>query len=200
MKKLHETCTFEGCNGKHKARGYCQTHYMMFRRGSEVSEIKCRVRVKPLHCTKEGCTEEVKAKGLCKAHYQRLLRHGHTRYLERKKEPKICVVPNCDNWLYAKGLCHGHYAKNRSWKSFGITVNDYLRMYHEQKGVCKICGKEETVKNGPSGKLKDLSIDHCHKTNVIRGLLCNNCNRAIGLLNDDVNVLKSAIQYLINKA
>lgn len=196
MKKLFDTCTFEGCGLKHKARGYCATHYMMFKRGSEVSAIRSREIDKPECCIEDGCTEEVKAKGLCKAHYQRLLRHGHTRYLDRKKEPKICMIPNCDSWLYAGGLCHSHYLKNRTWKSFGFTVNDYLKMHKEQNGVCKICNKPESSKQNSSGKLKELAMDHCHDKNVIRGLLCNRCNRALGLLRDDVSVLESAIKYL----
>lgn len=44
-------------------------------------------------------------------------------------------------------------------------------------------------------KLK-LVVDHCHKTGRIRGLLCHNCNRALGLLQDDVGVLRKAIGYL----
>lgn len=196
MKKLHEFCTAEGCSRKHKARGWCQTHYMMFKRGSEVGPIKPRERNKPEQCIEEGCNEPVKAKGLCKAHYQRLLRHGHTRYHDRKKAPKRCLVPNCENYVYAKKLCHSHYAKQRFWQNKGFDVFDYLKLLEDQNGVCKICGQPETIVDGKSGKIKDLAIDHCHKTNVIRGLLCSACNTALGLFEDNRNTLMSAIDYL----
>jgi hypothetical protein len=41
-----------------------------------------------------------------------------------------------------------------------------------------------------------IVVDHCHTTGAIRGLLCHNCNRALGLLKDDINVIKNAINYL----
>lgn len=196
MQRLHEFCTVDGCERKHKARGYCATHYMMWKRGAEITSIKSRDRIKPDCCIEEGCTEPVKSKGLCKMHYQRLLRHGHTKYRDRKKEPKICIIPNCDNHSYSKQLCNSHYMKQRTWKKMGFGVFEYLDMHKEQGGVCKICGRPEFMRHGSSGKVKDLAIDHCHQTNVIRGLLCSACNTSLGLLKDNVETLKSAIKYL----
>jgi len=196
MKKLHEFCAVDGCERKHKARGYCDTHYMMWKRGAEITSIKSRNRIKPDCCIENGCTDPVKAKGLCKTHYQRLLRHGHTKYRDRKKEPKNCIIPNCENHAYANKLCNGHYMKQRTWQKMGFGVFEYLELHKKQGGVCKICGRPEFATNGCSGKVKNLAIDHCHKTNAIRGLLCSSCNRSLGLFQDDVNILKSAIKYL----
>lgn len=64
-------------------------------------------------------------------------------------------------------------------------------MLEEQHGVCAICGKPETKPNA-----KYLAVDHDHKTGEVRGLLCNNCNRALGLLQDNTEVLQNAINYL----
>jgi len=197
--RQHEICTVEKCGRKHKARGYCQTHYMQWRYGfSELVEIKPRERNKPEQCIEEGCAEEVKAKGLCTMHYQRLLRHGHTKYRTRTKPPKICRVPNCNSWVYSNSLCHAHYAKEKTWSDFGFTVDSYIEMLDKQGGVCKICKGAETSKNALSGKIKDLAIDHCHKTNKIRGLLCSTCNRAIGLFQDDPNLMQRAVEYLVS--
>jgi Recombination endonuclease VII len=195
--RQHEVCTQENCDRPHKARGYCATHYMQFKRGvSEVGEIKSRVRNKPEQCIEEGCTEEVKAKGLCKMHYQRLLRHGFTKYKDRKKPPKICRVPGCKSWLYSNGLCNAHYCKDRTWSEFGFTIDAYIEMLAEQNGVCKICERPESNRNAQSGRIKDLAVDHCHKTNKIRGLLCSNCNTAIGLFQDSPVLLRNAVEYL----
>ena len=72
---------------------------------------------------------------------------------------------------------------------YGITVEDYDYMLKRQHYGCKICGKQ-----CDSGMR--LAVDHCHSTGAIRGLLCGKCNKAIGLLDDDVNRMNLAQQYL----
>lgn len=69
-------------------------------------------------------------------------------------------------------------------------------MFTEQGGVCAICNQPETHTSSRSRRVKMLAIDHDHKTGHIRGLLCNNCNRAIGLLGDDIETLLNAVEYL----
>lgn len=72
-------------------------------------------------------------------------------------------------------------------KCYGITEDDYDRMLKEQGDKCKSC-KEASERT--------LNIDHCHKTGKVRGLLCNNCNTALGHAKDDVERLKLLIRYL----
>lgn len=83
-------------------------------------------------------------------------------------------------------LYHNKYVMN---KRFGISIETYTEMFNRQNGVCAICNLKEKSS-------KRMAIDHCHKTGKIRGLLCSWCNRAIGLLKDDVNLLKNSITYL----
>ena len=73
-------------------------------------------------------------------------------------------------------------------KLFGITLTDYNELLTKQNHVCALCGKRP--------KKKRLSVDHCHKTGKVRGLLCGNCNTAIGLFKDNPIVLEKAIAYL----
>ena len=68
-------------------------------------------------------------------------------------------------------------------------------MFDAQNGLCAICSQPETVRNG-TGQIKMLSLDHCHATNTVRSLLCDNCNKGLGVFHDDVNVLRRAIEYL----
>jgi hypothetical protein len=174
---------------------------MQFKRGVEPTGlIRSRVREKPPECTEAGCHEPVKAHGLCKMHYQRKLRHGHTRYTDRKRPAKKCLIETCDNHLYAKGLCHAHYAKQRKWQHAGIDAQRYQDMLREQNGVCAICHKPETAPDKASGKTKDLAIDHDHKTGAVRALLCSACNTALGLFNDDPALLAKAQQYVLKHA
>ncbi len=87
----------------------------------------------------------------------------------------------------------------RKWhfkKLYGITVEEYDALLARQGGVCAICGQGEPNAHGRTGKQFKLSVDHCHDSGRIRGLLCQKCNRAIGLLGDDVNLLHKAIDYL----
>jgi nitrate/TMAO reductase-like tetraheme cytochrome c subunit len=73
---------------------------------------------------------------------------------------------------------------------YNITEKEYLDMLKKQKNCCKICGiHKKNLK-------RSLAVDHCHSTDKVRGLLCINCNRGMGYLQDDIEMLKSAIKYL----
>ncbi len=76
-------------------------------------------------------------------------------------------------------------------KKYGLTVEEWNELLLQQNGVCKICKEPKRNKTH-----KYLVVDHCHKTNKIRGLLCDSCNRAIGLFKDNVELMLKAIEYL----
>ncbi len=84
-----------------------------------------------------------------------------------------------------------HYLKSR----YNSSLEEYNRLLAEQNGCCAICGKEEdaTLNN----ITKRLSMDHCHKTLKIRGLLCSSCNHGLGKFKDNPIFLKNAIKYLL---
>lgn len=86
--------------------------------------------------------------------------------------------------------------KKENILKFGITVEDYLNMIKVQDNKCAICNKEESTINPKTGKVKTLSIDHCHSTGKIRELLCGHCNRGLGSFRDDLEIMKKAILYL----
>lgn len=79
-------------------------------------------------------------------------------------------------------------------RAYGITLEDFDRMFAEQDGKCAVCRKAETMTR--HGKIETLSVDHCHETNVVRGLLCTNCNNGIGRFGDDAARLRAAADYL----
>jgi hypothetical protein len=72
---------------------------------------------------------------------------------------------------------------------YGITLEEYAEIFSKQNGVCAICLEECKTR-------KSLSVDHNHLTGKVRGLLCNRCNRAIGMFNDDVDILERAKKYI----
>lgn len=75
---------------------------------------------------------------------------------------------------------------------YGLAVKQYRRMYVAQGETCAICRNPES---GPGRFM--LCIDHCHESGQVRGLLCSNCNRAIGLLRDDPKVIATAAKYVL---
>ncbi len=85
------------------------------------------------------------------------------------------------------------YRRKHTLKQYNITEDDYNDIFAAQNGKCLICGRHQSEIG------KSLHIDHCHKTGKVRGLLCSNCNTAIGLLQDDIENLKCAIMYLNKK-
>lgn len=68
---------------------------------------------------------------------------------------------------------------------YGAPFSLFKSMLKKQRGKCAICRTE-----------KAIHTDHCHKTGKIRGVLCQNCNFAIGLMKDSCKRLRSAIKYL----
>jgi hypothetical protein len=102
-------------------------------------------------------------------------------------------------YIYCKTCCKGYsrsyYLQNKLiWRdqylqaTYGISLEDYTNLFNKQEGVCAICGE------APEGET--LSVDHCHITNVVRGLLCDSCNNGVGRFKDDPQVLRNAAEYL----
>jgi hypothetical protein len=79
---------------------------------------------------------------------------------------------------------------SRRCRQYGITVLEYRQILADQGGVCSICLRP------PNGRWDTLTIDHCHATGAVRGLLCGTCNKAIGCLQDSVDVVERAANYL----
>jgi hypothetical protein len=98
--------------------------------------------------------------------------------------------------------CHKLYC-NTNWHSktplekqasrvramYGMEPEDYFSMHEKQDGKCAICQSAPTTQRG-------LHLDHCHETGAIRGLLCHNCNIALGCFNDNPALMMRAIKYL----
>lgn len=75
-------------------------------------------------------------------------------------------------------------------KLYNITLKEYNHLLKTQNGRCAICNDYEKVKN------RNLAVDHNHKNNKIRGLLCYRCNVLLGMAHDDINFLYQIIKYL----
>jgi hypothetical protein len=82
-------------------------------------------------------------------------------------------------------------AKDRHLRrNYNISLKTYQLMFEEQDGKCLIC------KYHRNDLPRDLSVDHCHKTKKVRGLLCDKCNQGIGSFDENYEFLKNAMEYL----
>jgi hypothetical protein len=80
--------------------------------------------------------------------------------------------------------------------NYGITLDQFNEMSTNQKHKCAICGRRCRHPHRWKGVSHVLRVDHCHKTNRVRGLLCHRCNAAIGLFGDNTRVVEKALIYL----
>lgn len=100
--------------------------------------------------------------------------------------------------IWQKNYYLNNKEKNRNstlLRKFGITIQQYNRMIKNQNNTCAICSKKETYKQ--HGLIKQLAVDHCHKTQKVRELLCHKCNIGIGMFLEDVSIIDKAKNYLI---
>lgn len=77
-------------------------------------------------------------------------------------------------------------------RKYGLTVSDVDAMRQRQNDCCSICGRP-----AENNRYKRLNIDHCHETNKVRALLCDLCNKGLGMFHDNPELLQKASEYLI---
>ena len=107
---------------------------------------------------------------------------------------KPCAVARSTQWYKDNPE---KYFFNQIRAKYGISKNDYLTMLDSQENRCAICDQEETAPSVyKKQETRRLALDHDHNTGQIRGFLCYRCNTTLGKVNDDVELLKSMINYL----
>lgn len=177
-------------------------------------------------CSEPGCREKRYALGLCKRHYGIAYRRGNlppkqlllgVHYLSNVDRDALtadCAVCGSkapirlrvnDGRIEAQCLtkviagkaeterryaAKGKRKRTKRWdhlhQKYRVTRDDYDRMFAEQQGRCAICRTAHDI----------LNVDHDHATGAVRGLLCKNCNIALGWLKDDAGVASEAARYL----
>lgn len=102
----------------------------------------------------------------------------------------FAVAPKVGGRQYYCSIeCRRMYQRLRR---YGLTYQEYRALIERQGGVCALCGQEWRGWGGKSG----LHVDHCHQTGQVRGLLCGDCNTALGRFGDDPAILRRAADYL----
>lgn len=208
-------CAVDGCDRQRQARDWCKSHWARWRRTGDVGTAFPEASLKQL-CSFADCGRVHYGLGLCVAHWQQ--RH--------KGRPLTSVRPRvdtterdeqgrkecqrCSQWLpedsfYSQkgtrdGLqsqCRRCHRDGRLIRSYGVDVAWYDARLAEQGGGCAICGSNENA-----GRL--LVVDHDHSCcpgpnscgGCVRAILCDPCNRALGLMADTPERLEAAATYL----
>jgi hypothetical protein len=132
---------------------------------------------------KNGCVECIRI-----ASYK----YKQTNKAKETRIARITELKNTGEWERATA--------SRTLKHhYGITLAEYENLLAAQNGVCAICQQAETSTDRKLNRPRRLAVDHCHKTDKIRGLLCLACNTAIGKLKDDPQLIERAAAYVRNE-
>lgn len=159
--------------------------------GADYPERACRNcgnEFKPIKANQVNCSDICKQLGQAKR-----VRYG--------KGPVSCATcktvlverkpgrPVCDGCRKDPRKSRADHEQRRRLRRYGVTQEWYDATFEAQDRGCAIC---LTVEPGGKG----WAIDHCHASGKARGILCSNCNSALGLLKDNVRAIRRAIEYL----
>jgi hypothetical protein len=122
------------------------------------------------------------------------MKEYHAKWYKENKEKRTAQITEYkkskpDEWRKAIG--QKFHLRTR----YNITPKQYETKLISQNYCCALCGKDvaDNIRNGIPVA---LSVDHCHKSNNIRDLLCHQCNSGLGHFKDNIEILQKAIDYL----
>jgi hypothetical protein len=121
----------------------------------------------------------------CRPENQERIRAAKRKYYEKNKEQvKARAKEHAKRRVEEDPL---YWQKIQRKSRYGLSHEDIEDMLDSQGHACALCRKEL------SGK---FTVDHCHDTGKVRGLLCYTCNTGLGKFGDDPERLRDAINYL----
>lgn len=213
-------CIIEGCGRKSIARKLCTRHYQQAKK-SNILNIYPKapiIRNAPSPCKVAHCFKLTRyGSKYCSMHESRLRRTGSlepSSVSSNREKARTApngmhwcrkcdkYLPNTDFFIMKNGpsagkivscICKKCDADDKLRRAYRLSTEARLEILIKQNGSCAVCGIKESALN------RKLAVDHCHSTHKIRGLLCPNCNRGIGLFKDNPDRLRKAADYLESK-
>ena len=159
MAKPIRTCSVEGCEGKHAAKGYCKLHYNHWLRYGQPG--RKRNWNPGATCSVEGCEKPAKALTYCGAHYARVRRDGapgtaeaRTHARNSKYRGVTCSVEGCDRQASSRGWCRMHYHR---YKRTGDPVGKWGAYPRQSLGYIDTNGYQ-ILGHGPNKKLEHRAV------------------------------------------
>lgn len=222
--KINEgPCSVDGCQVPAKCKGMCGPHYIRHLRSRGPVGSGEGKRDHPLYMI----WWERKSRGsLCPewaadfdrfirevgdrpspTHLLRTLRHDEpyssTNFewlgALRREDGESRRAFNARKWASRRDRFPEYEAHRALKRRYGITPEDYAAMLKAQDGKCAICRQRETALDYKTHAPKLLSVDHCHETKKVRGLLCFRCNTSIGKFEHDPELLRRAALFCERK-
>lgn len=190
-----------------RALGYCRTctaEKGVLYRGGDLEEHRRRVERKEKRCPR--CKEvkpietgfyilksgprEGRISGYCRACDVEItaIAFGRTPGAYRATQQRNA------EWSAANPGKMPRHVRASMLRRYGLTMEQYDAMLARQGGICAACSRPETRRI--NGIVTRLAVDHCHATGKVRGLLCANCNTAVGHLRDDPQAAYGVARYL----
>lgn len=198
-------CSVDDCGKPIVGRNLCSAHYRSLRLYGDPLVTRKKARA---ICSIPDCPNPPASGGLCAKHATRVRRYGTT---ELPPKPIVAPMPawqcrQCGADLekltrgrpsYCSQACREAWQfwdrqqkhRGRWLKQYGLTVGQFDEMLASQGSACAICRSTEPG-------YRNWSVDHCHATGRVRGLLCLLCNTGLGKFRDNPDLMRRAIEYL----
>jgi hypothetical protein len=106
-------------------------------------------------------------------------------FVKTRQGNRGSVCHTCRSKQKSSSYKYRKYRRDHLKKRYSLSISEYEKLLDDQGGLCAICQAHSK-----------LVVDHCHETGIVRGLLCQQCNSGIGMLKDDPNLVRAALQYL----
>ena len=221
---MEKPCSLEGCQNKHYSKGMCQNHYRQARREARGLKKPGPQRTREWSRTKKLSTDTHCANGhpwddhtryvdgngvkvvcrycgylnVCARNNVKEVRDLESWIKWREEREKFCkrghpregstrVDPKTGN-----RICRVCQVDNRRRKNYGIEPDEYDAIIEKQDNECAGCLVDLDTLTA-----FDIHIDHDHKTGKVRGILCSNCNLALGKLKEDPAILRRLADYIV---
>lgn len=200
----NDTCSIQGCEGAHRARGLCGKHYQRARIAGDLDGYP-GVRGQRQDCSVLDCDRQAESRGWCHMHYTRWRSHGDPNLVKKpnrvhakdgKKRCASCGVdkpldrfPPSPKALHGRGShCYDCRSITKRLARYGLTRGEFDALLSGQDGECAVCIRPIEA--------RVLTVDHCHVTGRVRALLCGPCNSGIGMFADDPERMRAAARYV----
>jgi hypothetical protein len=175
---MSRSCSVEGCERPYRARGYCVRHYELARKEGRLALVQPRRTDRLCVTCRNNQTMDLRSSYCrkCASEYERARRQKNADALNARNRARYDPKKRRAEMLRYK---------------YGITDEHYKTLLREQDGGCAICTDPSADSVG-----RPLSVDHCHASGNVRGLLCTQCNNGLGRFHDNPELLRKAANYI----
>jgi hypothetical protein len=187
------TCSVSGCEFVYLAKGFCNRHYLRWKKtghpgeGGPIPQRECDIcgqKFMPYREYQRACSKKCRERLPDRIEAQRL----YDARPERRRQQNIARAVVVNPAQRQANL------RQRLRRLYGLTVEQYEAMLAAQDGRCVICG-DPPDPNGIKAASR-LHVDHDHTTGRNRDLLCCRCNQGIGYFKDDPGLFRAAAAYI----